>query len=337
MAHVSIREKIAYALGDAASNIAWRGVASFLFIVYTDVFGLNPAAVGTLMLVARVGDGISDIAIGVAADRTRTRWGRFRPWILWTALPLAATLCMTFTCPAGLGPTGRLAYAYVTYILFTLVYTAMNIPYGALLSVMTPDERERTSIGGWRMAGAFAGGMLVQGLLLALKDWTGSYTAPIYMLSAVMALILPVTFFGTRERVEPPPSQKNDLRRDFGDLLLRNAPWLVLLAVSLSYNVYNSVKQGVTVVYFTHYVHRELLAGTFSSPRCWLPAPSTRSYGSAARTRRQGYSRWARCRNFSRRYSRLSVSLCLGTSQTIRSGATPAARQASCIRRRRSP
>lgn len=263
MAHVSIREKIAYALGDAASNIAWRGVASFLFIVYTDVFGLNPAAVGTLMLVARVGDGISDIAIGVAADRTRTRWGRFRPWILWTALPLAATLCMTFTCPAGLGPTGRLAYAYATYILFTLVYTAMNIPYGALLSVMTPDERERTSIGGWRMAGAFAGGMLVQGLLLALKDWTGSYTAPIYMLSAVMALILPMTFFGTRERVEPPPSQKNDLRRDFGDLLLRNAPWLVLLAVSLSYNVYNSVKQGVTVVYFTHYVHRELLAGGY--------------------------------------------------------------------------
>ena len=167
---VSVREKICYAMGDASANIAWRGVAAFLFIVYTDVFGLNPAAVGTLMLVARLGDGVSDVLMGVVADRTRTRWGKYRPWMLWSALPLGVTLSMMFTCPESLSMTGRLVYAYVTYIVFTLVYTAQGIPYGALLSVMSPDDRERTSIGSYKMVGAFAGGMLVQGLLLVLKE-----------------------------------------------------------------------------------------------------------------------------------------------------------------------
>lgn len=256
-------EKLAYAMGDAGANIAWRGVAAFLFIVYTDVFGLSPAAVGTLMLVARLGDGVSDVAMGLIADRTQTRWGRFRPWMLWTAVPLALTLSLAFTCPQGLGERGRLVYAYATYILFTLVYTAMSIPYGSLQSVMSADERERTSIGSYRMVGVFAGGMLVQGLLLQLKEWTDSYTVPIYILSVVMALVIPLSFFWTRERVEPPRGQASDLRADLGDLLLRNWPWLVLLAVSLAYNVYNSVKQGVTVMYFTHYVGRELLCGGY--------------------------------------------------------------------------
>lgn len=260
---VPIREKIAYAMGDAGANIAWRAVAAFLFIVYTDVFGLSPAAAGTLMLVARLGDGVSDIAMGAIADRVRTRWGRFRPWILWSAIPLAATLSAMFTCPAGLGGTGRLVYAYATYILFTLVYTAMSIPYGALQAVISADERERTSIGSFRMTGAFAGGMLVQGLLLLLKDCFNSYTIPVYIMSAIMALVLPVAFFGTRERVKPQAAQKSDLKSDVADLFLRNPPWLVLLAVSLAYNVYNSVKQGVTVIYFTHYLSRELLAGGY--------------------------------------------------------------------------
>lgn len=259
---VSVREKICYAMGDASANIAWRGVAAFLFIVYTDVFGLNPAAVGTLMLVARLGDGVSDVLMGVVADRTRTRWGKYRPWMLWSALPLGVTLSMMFTCPESLSMTGRLVYAYVTYIVFTLVYTAQGIPYGALLSVMSPDDRERTSIGSYKMVGAFAGGMLVQGLLLVLKERFDSYTIPIYILSAVLVVLMPITFFGTRERVEPPKGQSDDLLADLRQLAA-NRPWVVLLAVSLLYNVYNSVKQGVTVVYFTHYMNRELLCATY--------------------------------------------------------------------------
>jgi GPH family glycoside/pentoside/hexuronide:cation symporter len=259
---VSVREKICYAMGDASANIAWRGVAAFLFIVYTDVFGLNPAAVGTLMLVARLGDGISDVAMGVIADRTNTRWGKYRPWMLWSALPLGVMLSMLFTCPESLSMTGRLVYAYVTYIVFTLVYTAQGIPYGALLSVMSADDKERTSIGSYKMVGAFAGGMLVQGLLLVLKEYFDSYTIPIYILSAVLVVLMPITFFGTRERVEPPKDQRNDVLADLKQLMV-NVPWIVLLVVSLLYNVYNSVKQGITIVYFTHYMNRELLCATY--------------------------------------------------------------------------
>lgn len=164
---ISFKEKIGYALGDGAANIAWRGVATFLLIFYTDVFGIAPAAAGLLLLVARSSDGISDVLMGIVGDRTRSKYGNFRPWILWTAIPLAVILSMLFTTP-DLGPTGKIIYAYTTYILFTLIYTANNIPYGALMAVMTGDDKERTSIGSYRMVGAFAGGMIVQGALLYL-------------------------------------------------------------------------------------------------------------------------------------------------------------------------
>ena len=170
---ISIQEKIGYALGDGAANIAWRGVATFLFIFYTDVFGIAPAVVGVLMLVARSSDGISDVLMGIAGDRTNTRYGKFRPWILFTAIPLAVILSLLFTAP-NLSGSGKIIYAYTTYILFTLIYTANNIPYGALMAVMTGDDKERTSIGSYRMVGAFAGGMLVQGALLFLVAHFGN-------------------------------------------------------------------------------------------------------------------------------------------------------------------
>ncbi len=258
---LSLREKICYALGDASANIAWRGICAFLMIYYTDVFGLAPAVVATLFFVVRLSDGVSDIAMGIIGDRTKSKHGKFRPWVLWTAIPLAVILSLVFTCPPGLGMTGKIIYAYVTYILFTLIYTANNIPYGALMAVMTPDDKERASIGSFRMAGAFAGGMLVQGLLLWLASHMGVSHA-IYLLSAVMAVCMLATFYGTRERVEPPESQKTNLLHDLRDLVT-NKPWLVLLVVGLFFNVYNAIRQGVTVYYFTHYVQRELLVGGF--------------------------------------------------------------------------
>ena len=345
---VSLKEKLAYALGDASANIAWRGICSFLLIYYTDVYGLAPAAVGLLLLLVRFSDGVSDVAMGVVGDMTKTKYGKFRPWVLWTAIPLAVVLSLTFTCPSGFGYTGKLVYAYVMYILFTLIYTANNIPYGALMAVMSDDDKERASIGSFRMAGAFAGGMIVQGLLLFLVAYFGdikpeislsenegsdSYvltvTAPrdimhvdistvhqiatisevnstnnpvsrlsvplkkaektsflvsgeanltkdsftlidqnrgysfaIYSLSVVLALCLFITFAGTRERVYPPADQRNDLWSDFKNLIY-NRPWVILLVVGLLFNVYNAIRQGITVIYFTHYVHRTLLAGGF--------------------------------------------------------------------------
>ncbi|ASB50104.1 MFS transporter [Alkalitalea saponilacus] len=348
---ISIREKIGYAFGDGAANIAWRGVSTFLFIFYTDVFGLNPAAVGLLLLIARSSDGISDIMMGVVGDRTRSKYGKFRPWILWTAIPLGVILSMLFTAP-NLSPLGKLIYAYTTYIIFTLVYTANNIPYGALMAVMSGDDKERTSLGSYRMVGAFTGGMLVQGALLFLVahfgninpevhvtqiesdkyevvvstnkdvenvniktrngfglfvfvepllhdsidaptqgksfsmnahqtyrfivtgeenldeggfviiDQSRGYSKAIYLMSVFLSLSLLITFYSTRERVSPPKAQKTDLKRDLKDLF-RNRPWIILLLIGLLFQIYNSIKQGIIVIYFTHYLHNQLMAGTY--------------------------------------------------------------------------
>jgi len=348
---LALKEKIGYALGDGAANIAWRGVATFLFIFYTDVYGINPAAVGLLMLIARFSDGIIDILMGILCDRTNSKYGKFRPWILWTAIPLGITLSMLFTTP-NLGPTGKIVYAYATYLIFFLVYTANNIPYGALMAVMTGDDKERTSLGSYRMVGAFTGGMLVQGALLflvaqfgninptiavdkldlrkyevtvsankdvknvnirtkdgiALFTWANTaradslnvptqgksfsmeakkeysfivageenlvakkitivdqkrgYSNAIYLLSVFLALFLMVTFATTKERVKPPKEQQTNLVKDLKDLI-RNRPWIVLLVIGMLFNVYNSIKQGIVVIYFSHYLHNQLLAASF--------------------------------------------------------------------------
>lgn len=346
---LSFSEKVGYALGDGAANIAWRGVSTFLFIFYTDVFGLNPAAVGLLLLIARFSDGVSDVAMGIIGDRTNTKYGKFRPWILWSAIPLGVILSLLFTSP-NLSPTGKIIYAYTTYIIFTLVYTANNIPYGALMAVMTPDDKERTSLGSYRMVGAFTGGMVVQGALLflvahfgninptidvqrldaqkyevrvsapqdvenvniktdngiALFKWadtsmkdtvatngksfsmqaqkqysfivTGEeniaaeditiidqkrgYSNAIYLLSVFLSLFLILTFYSTKERIRPPKSQKSNLVKDLKDLI-SNRPWIILLFIGLLFQVYNSIKQGIVVIYFSHYLHDQLLAASF--------------------------------------------------------------------------
>lgn len=348
---ISLKEKLGYALGDGAANIAWRGVATFLFIFYTDVFGLDPVTVGVLMLVARFSDGISDVLMGIIGDRTNSRYGKFRPWILWTAIPLGLILSLLFTAPE-LGSSGKIVYAYVTYIFFTLIYTANNIPYGALMAVMTGDDKERTTLGSYRMVGAFGGGMLVQGALLFLVAYYGNvdptievtqheterfevtvsapkdvsnvniktkngvgtfmwkdagmahgdteathsksfsmeaekeysfvvsgepgidessislidqkkgYSNSMYLMSAFLTLFMFITFYTTRERIQPPRAQKNDLKQDLKDLV-SNKPWLVLLVIGLLFNIYNSVKQGIVIIYFTHYLHDQLLAASY--------------------------------------------------------------------------
>jgi glycoside/pentoside/hexuronide:cation symporter, GPH family len=350
MEKLSIKEKIGYALGDGAANIAWRGVSTFLLFFYTDVFGITATAAGLLLLIARFSDGVSDVAMGIIGDRTNTKYGKFRPWILWTAIPLAAILSMLFTTP-DLSATGKIIYAYFTYILFTLIYTANNIPYGALMAVMTGDNKERTSIGSYRMVGAFAGGMVVQGALLFLvahfgnvnptidirqiaedkytvtvsspqpvpnaniKSKTGiakvywadcdtaqanapspyisfsmeanqsyafiiegetaltasgvslinqkkGYSYSIYVLSVFLAIFMFITFASTRERVLPPKTQKTNLGKDLKDLLT-NKPWLVLLVVGLFWTIYNSMKQGMVMYYFTSYLNNQLLAASY--------------------------------------------------------------------------
>lgn len=170
---IKLSEKIGYGMGDAGTNIAWRTMSTFLFIFYVDVYGLTPAAAGLLLLIARLSDGVTDIIMGIIGDRTHTKNGQFRPWILWTAVPFGLILALSFTTPP-FGQIGKLIYAYVTYILFTLIYTANNVPYGALMGLMTSDEKQRTSLSSFRFAGAYFGGILTQGLLIYLVLFFGN-------------------------------------------------------------------------------------------------------------------------------------------------------------------
>ena len=169
---VRVGEKVGYALGDVASNFFWKTFETFLLFFYTDVFGISAAAAGTMFLVTRIWDAVNDPIMGSIADRTRTRFGRFRPYLLWGALPLAAAGVLTFTTP-GLSGSGKLVWAYVTYVGMMMAYTAINIPYSALMGVVTADSQARTSLASFRFVGAFTGGLLVQKFTLDLVEWFG--------------------------------------------------------------------------------------------------------------------------------------------------------------------
>ena len=169
---LSVKEKVGYALGDTAANIAWRSLTTFLLVFYTDIFGITAAAAGVLLLITRFSDGVTDVIMGLIADRTNSKHGKFRSWILWSTIPFGVLMALTFTTP-GFGYTGKLIYAYVTYILLTLAYTANNVPYSALMGVMTPNHRERTSLSSYRFAGAYFGGIITQGFLIYLVAFLG--------------------------------------------------------------------------------------------------------------------------------------------------------------------
>ncbi|NNF35340.1 MAG: MFS transporter [Saprospiraceae bacterium] len=268
MEKIKIKEKIGYALGDTASNIAWRTLTTFLLVFYTDVFGISAAAAGLLLLITRLTDGVTDVVMGMIADRTNTPKGKFRPWILWTAFPLGIILSLTFTTP-DFGPTGKLVYAYCTYIALTLIYTASNVPYSALMGVMTSDEKERTSLSSFRFAGAYLGGILTQGFLIYLVLFLGGgdenqgYQYAIYLLSAVLVVFLLITYSTTKERVVSPPSEKSSQVLDDLKDLVKNKPWVILLIVGFLFVTYNSIKQGITVIYFKRYLDNEMLAASY--------------------------------------------------------------------------
>lgn len=264
---VSLREKIAYSLGDSASNFYWKTFEFFIVFFYTDVFGLPAAAVGMMMLVTRLLDAVADPIMGTIADRTKTRWGRFRPYLVWGALPFGAAGVLTFTTP-HLGGGAKLVYAYITYTLLMIIYTAVNIPYSALMGVITPNSQERTSISSIRFIGAFTVGIVVQYFTLPLVAFFGhgsktrgwQLTMTLYGLLAVVLLVL--CFLGTRERVLPPPQQNDDLGRDILNLF-GSRPWIVLVGVVLLALAAFAIKGSDGIYYFKYFVKREDLLGPF--------------------------------------------------------------------------
>jgi len=253
MTKLPFYEKVGYAMGDAAANLVWRGALAYLAVFYTDTFGLTAAAAAMLFLVVRLSDGVTDIIMGMIGDRTNTRWGKFRPWILWSTPFLAIFMVLCFTTPE-LSYTGKLIYAYVTYIGLTLAYTVNNVPYSALMGVMTPSDSERTSLSGFRFAGAFAGGLLVMGFLPDLVAYFGKgndaigYQYTMYLFAAILIILMVVTFKTTTERVVPPVDDSKDLKSELKDLS-KNLPFIILplLAMSLFF-YYRDIYSGLFFV-----------------------------------------------------------------------------------------
>jgi GPH family glycoside/pentoside/hexuronide:cation symporter len=256
---LSLKEKIGYAVGDTASNIYFQTFQYFILFFYTDVVGLAAVSVATMFAVSRVWDAVNDPLMGTIADRTNTRWGKFRPYLVWVAVPFGVLGALCFTTPGLETYAAKLIYAYVTYNLLMMAYTAINVPYAALMGVITPNSHERTVLASFRFVGVFAGAFIVQGATLPMvkyfgqgdpaKGWQWAMTC----LSAVAVALFFVTFATTKERVPPPPGQKGALRRDLKDLFT-SRPWLVIAAATFVQLFFIVARNSTVVYYFKYYV-----------------------------------------------------------------------------------
>ncbi|MBR0182590.1 MAG: MFS transporter [Bacteroidaceae bacterium] len=260
---VKLSEKIGYGLGDMSASMFWKLFGAYLMIFYTDVFGLSAAVVGTMFLITRVWDSVFDPIVGVVADRTETRWGKFRPYLLWLAIPFGGMAILTFYTPA-LGDTGKIVYAFITYSLMMMVYSAINVPYASLLGVMSPNPQDRNVLSTFRMMFAYIGSFVALLLFMPLVGaFTGGDTSQEVqqygwlMAVAVIAVACSLLFFGcfslTKERVKAVKCEKTPLMTDIRDLL-GNRPWWILLGAGIASLVFNSIRDGATVYYFKYFV-----------------------------------------------------------------------------------
>jgi Na+/melibiose symporter-like transporter len=259
-ARVSTGEKVGYALGDIATNFFFQSMILYQTRFYTDTVGLSAVAVGTMFLVLRLGDAIIDPVIGALSDRTQTRWGKFRPWILGTAVPFGLIFWLVYVTP-DFGPTGKLVYAYITYSLVMLMYSANNTPYSALMGVMTPDASERSSIAGYRFVGALVGQFFIQALPLPLVakigggDSARGWAVTMAIFGALIILFNLVTFAVTRERVQPLPGQKPSLREDLKNVF-SSRPWVVMFVLTLFVFTMLVVRGSSLNYLFTYYLDK---------------------------------------------------------------------------------
>ncbi|MBI9059311.1 MAG: MFS transporter [Labilibaculum sp.] len=258
---LSLKEKVGYSLGDTASHFVWDMVGFWILIFYTDTFGISAAAAGTIMLIARFWDMISDPIMGIIADRTNTRWGKFRPYILWMALPYSVLAVLTFTTP-DLGPTGKVIYAGVTYMLLMTVFTAINLPYSSLGAVMTSDSYERAGLNSYRFIFAFVGQFIVSGTALSLALYFGGgdnakgYQYTLILFSIISFALFMITFKTTKERVQPPKEQKENLKEDFKNLF-KNRPWVILFFVGIISFIMFAMQNLSIAYYFKYYIGNE--------------------------------------------------------------------------------
>lgn len=253
---LSFKEKAGYAMGDLAANFVFQALLALQLDFYTHTFGLTAAQAADLFLFVGLGVACLNPVMGVIADRTSTRWGKFRPWLIWSAVPFGVIGILTFTTP-NLSPGAKLIYAWATYILLRVIYTVNNVPYASLTAVMTLDPDERTSIASYRQIAANSAGFIVQSLAVPMVGFLGrgndarGYQLTMGSLSVLSVILFVIAFFSTKERVEPDPQQTTSLGKDLSDLF-RNRPWIVLFLATLFYFAAIVVRGNVMLPYFRY-------------------------------------------------------------------------------------
>jgi GPH family glycoside/pentoside/hexuronide:cation symporter len=251
---LSFTEKSGYALGDMAANFVFQAMLALQLDFYTHTFGLTAAQAGTLFLVVGLGVACLNPIMGMIADRTTSKLGKFRPWLLWTALPFGIIGVLTFTTP-NISSAGKIIYAWVTYILLRIIYTVNNVPYASLTAVMTSDPDERTSIASYRQIAANSAGFIVASLAIPMVKFFGhgddarGYQYTMGLLSALSVIFFIVAFFATKERIQPNPQQQTSLGQDLADLF-KNRPWIVLFLATLFYFAAIVIRGNVMLPYF---------------------------------------------------------------------------------------
>jgi len=266
---LSVKEKVGYGLGDSAANFIFQTMIILQLSFYTDTFGITASAAGTLLLVARLWDAITDPVIGVLSDRTKSRWGKFRPWIIFTAVPFGVFAYLAFSTP-DFSYQGKLIYAYITYMIFMFIYSANNLPYSALSGVMTGDMAERTSLSSYRFIFAISASFIVQVFALPLVELFGKgddatgFRLTIGLLGLISIVFFTITFFTTKERIKPDPNQQTNLKQDLKDLT-RNIPWIIMFAVTLLVFINLSMRGSVLLFYFRYYLDYQSVSQSLES------------------------------------------------------------------------
>lgn len=258
---LSVKEKIGYSLGDTASHFVWDMVGFWLLFFYTDIYGISAAAAGTIMMIARFWDMAIDPVIGVVSDRTNTRWGKFRPYILFGAIPYAVLAILTFTTP-DFGEVGKIIYAGATYVLLMTAYAFINLPYSALGAVMSADTYERAGLNTYRFIAGFIGQFVVTGLALTLANYFGGgdkaqgFQYTVFLFAGLSLVFFFITFKTTKERVQPPKEQENSVKADIGNLF-KNRAWVILAIVGIVSFIMFAMQNAAIAYYFKYYLGRE--------------------------------------------------------------------------------
>lgn len=255
---LSFLEKAGYSLGDGAANFVFMTMILFQLNFYTDTMGITAAVAGSLLLVGRLWDAFFDPMMGLMADRTNTRWGKFRPWVLWTAIPWGVVMVMAYTTP-NWGNSGKLLYACATNILLMTLYSANNTPYSAMTGVMTGDVNERTSLSSYRFVSAMIAQLIVGGFTLPLVakfghgDKAKGWQMTMALWATICVVLFVITFLTTKERIKPDPKQKSEPKRDFSNLL-KTGPWVAMFILTLAQFIVLAMRGGTVSYYFQYYV-----------------------------------------------------------------------------------